>query len=179
MKRVAPWVGVVVAVALALPACGKSDKAGAEGEKAAAKAGEAGKEQPAAGLPKMPATPEEAARLSAAPALPPGTTEMPPGHPPIGGMAAGAGEASGGGGAAGSGDVSGTVLDTMDAGGYTYVQVKTDKAEVWMAGPATRLAKGDRVVAVGSMVMHDFHSKTLNRTFPEILFVGKLEVVKP
>lgn len=67
---------------------------------------------------------------------------------------------------------SGTVLETMDSAGYTYMKVEEDGAAYWAAAPATKVATGDQVSFVEQMRMTDFTSKTLNRTFDEILFVN-------
>jgi len=66
------------------------------------------------------------------------------------------------------------VLETMDSGGYTYVRLQTGDGEIWAAGPVTPLAAGDQIVLTGGMVMSDFHSQTLDRTFPSILFLSAL-----
>ncbi len=71
---------------------------------------------------------------------------------------------------AATGAVSGIVAETMDAGGYTYVRLTTDNGEKWAAVPLTKLTVGDKITVVSSMVMKDFASPTLKRTFPEILF---------
>jgi len=73
------------------------------------------------------------------------------------------------------GAIHGEVLETMDSGGYTYVHVKTADGDVWAAGPETPVAVGDAIVMARGMVMKDFTSKTLDRTFDEILFVGSIE----
>jgi hypothetical protein len=65
----------------------------------------------------------------------------------------------------------GTVLETMDAAGYTYVRLQTGQTTVWAAGPQTPVKVGQTVQLVGGMLMQDFHSKTLDRTFDNILFV--------
>lgn len=75
----------------------------------------------------------------------------------------------------------GTVLSTIDTDMYTYVEVsgKTAKdGSVWLAASKMKVAKGDAVRYGGGAVMSDFHSKTLNRTFPTITFVDKVLVVK-
>lgn len=69
------------------------------------------------------------------------------------------------------------VLDTMNGGGYTYVQVKTDSGVIWAAGPQAQVKVGDRVNLGDGMLMSDFHSETLDRDFEEIYFVGGIEVV--
>ena len=67
----------------------------------------------------------------------------------------------------------GTVLETMNSGGYTYARVDVDGTEVWAAGPVTPLKEGAEIALVGAMGMQNFHSSTLDRTFEEILFVGE------
>lgn len=69
----------------------------------------------------------------------------------------------------------GTVVDTMNAGGYTYVQIKEADNTFWAAGPEAEVKKGDKVAVVEQMWMNQFTSKTLNRTFDKLLFVGQIE----
>jgi hypothetical protein len=69
----------------------------------------------------------------------------------------------------------GQVLDTMNAGGYTYVQIKESDKTFWAAGPQVEVVKGDIVVVQEQMWMNDFTSKTLDRTFDELLFVGRID----
>ena len=70
--------------------------------------------------------------------------------------------------------VSGTVAETMNAGGYTYLLVKTAQDENWVAIPETTVAVGDAVTYYEGMVMNNFNSKTLNRTFPSVIFSSGL-----
>ncbi len=65
---------------------------------------------------------------------------------------------------------SGTVLETMNASDYTYMNVKTATGSKWVAIPTTKVAVGDTVTFADGMVMKDFHSQTLERTFAAILF---------
>ena len=67
------------------------------------------------------------------------------------------------------------VLETMNGGGYTYVQVKTDSGVIWAAGPQAAVKVGDKVNLGDGMLMSDFHSETLDRTFEEIYFVGGMD----
>ncbi|QFU23566.1 NrfJ [Shewanella eurypsychrophilus] len=69
----------------------------------------------------------------------------------------------------------GEVLDTMNGGGYTYVQIKESDKTFWVAGPQVEIKKGDKVVVQEQMWMNDFTSKTLDRTFDELLFVGRID----
>lgn len=69
----------------------------------------------------------------------------------------------------------GTVVDTMNGGGYTYVQIKEADNTFWAAGPQIEVSKGDKVAVVEQMWMNEFTSKTLNRTFDKLLFVGQID----
>lgn len=69
----------------------------------------------------------------------------------------------------------GTVLQTLESGGYTYVELDTGAKTIWLAGPQDNVAVGDKLpVPVGAVPMHNFNSKTLDRIFEEIFFVGAL-----
>ncbi|OQY19063.1 MAG: hypothetical protein B6I36_05270 [Desulfobacteraceae bacterium 4572_35.1] len=70
--------------------------------------------------------------------------------------------------------VSGTVLESMDTAGYTYVKVKTDDKEIWAAAPQFKVAVGDAVIIPAGMVMPNYHSNTLNRDFKELYFVSNI-----
>ncbi|QWL08585.1 NrfJ [Shewanella algae] len=69
----------------------------------------------------------------------------------------------------------GTVVDTMNSGGYTYVQIKEADKTFWAAGPQVAVAKGDKVQVTEQMWMTNFTSKTLNRTFDKLMFVGEID----
>lgn len=66
---------------------------------------------------------------------------------------------------------SGKVIETMDAAGYTYVQVDTGTEKFWAAAPQFAVKVGDDVVVPEGMPMPDYHSKTLERTFDMVYFV--------
>ena len=68
----------------------------------------------------------------------------------------------------------GEVLDTINGGGYTYVQLKEGDKTYWAAGPQTQVSKGDKVEVSEQMWMTDFKSSRLNRTFDKIMFVGNI-----
>ncbi len=69
-----------------------------------------------------------------------------------------------------SNDLSGKVVETMDAGGYTYVNLERDGKKVWVALPVTKVQVGDELTALPGMRMDKFTSKSLNRTFDVIYF---------
>ena len=70
----------------------------------------------------------------------------------------------------------GKVLSTLDAKPYTYIEVSQNKKTIWLAANAIPLKKGDVIRFDNGMVMTNFHSKTLNRTFPSVLFVNSVMV---
>jgi len=71
--------------------------------------------------------------------------------------------------------LTGAVIETMDAGSYTYVQVDLGEEKIWVAGPITTVKVGDILPVNKRMPMNDFHSKTLNRDFDEIYFVSSFD----
>ncbi len=68
--------------------------------------------------------------------------------------------------------VFGTVVQTMEAGGYTYAELDQNGSKVWVAGPTTKLAVGAKLGKMSGSLMTAFHSNTLGRTFDQIYFVG-------
>jgi hypothetical protein len=70
--------------------------------------------------------------------------------------------------------VTGKVIETMDSAGYTYLNVETDAGTKWVAVNQTPVSVGEEVTYMDGMVMQNFVSKTLDRTFPEIVFSGGL-----
>ncbi|HEY3270107.1 MAG TPA: hypothetical protein VGJ89_02740 [Geothrix sp.] len=66
--------------------------------------------------------------------------------------------------------VTGKLLERIAASPYSYLRIQTAQGEVWAAVPETKLEKGAEVTVTGAMIMRDFESKTLKRTFPEIYF---------
>lgn len=70
------------------------------------------------------------------------------------------------------GSLSGKVLETMDSGGYTYVKLATADGEKWVAAPKTVVTVGETAAFAPGMVMRNFKSETLNRTFDEVVFTS-------
>jgi membrane protein implicated in regulation of membrane protease activity len=72
---------------------------------------------------------------------------------------------------AGSGQgVSGEVLEVKDVEAYTYLRLKTKDGETWAAVNKTPVKKGAQVSVENPMVMSDFESKSLKKTFKTIVF---------
>lgn len=70
----------------------------------------------------------------------------------------------------------GKVISTIDASQYTYIEVAQDKKVLWLAAPALALKKNNIIRFEDGAEMTNFHSKSLNRTFPSIRFVNRVVV---
>ena len=66
--------------------------------------------------------------------------------------------------------LSGKVVETMSAGGYTYVSLEKNGKKTWVAVPMTEVKVGQEVTFQPGTEMGNFTSKTLNRTFENIIF---------
>lgn len=64
------------------------------------------------------------------------------------------------------------VLETLNSGGYTYMKVADGKNSYWIAMTQRAVKVGDTIKFSEQGWMKNFHSKTLNRTFKNILFAG-------
>lgn len=71
--------------------------------------------------------------------------------------------------------IQGKAKEVFNSGGYTYVLIGGEKGDKWVAVPGTKVEAGEACVVAEGMVMQDFSSKTLNRTFKEIVFAPGLE----
>ena len=65
----------------------------------------------------------------------------------------------------------GTVSQVIASGGYVYVEAEAGGRKLWLAAPVADVAVGDVVRWEGGSVMREFHSRSLDRSFDEILFV--------
>ena len=90
--------------------------------------------------------------------------DLPPGHPKVG---------------QGTKTVavnhSGTVLEAIPAAGYVYLHVKGADGDEWLAATSIDVKPGAKVRWNDGMVMKNFTSKTLKRTFASVRFVEVLE----
>ena len=100
------------------------------------------------------------AKDAATPATPAGHPAMPAAPAPA------AAEAP-----AGPVSISGKVLQTMNAGGYSYVYIeKADGKKIWVAVAETPVKVGAEMSFKPGMEMGKFESKALKRTFDSIVF---------
>lgn len=94
-----------------------------------------------------------------------GPAGSPAGMPPVESTASAANDGGGQ-------PVSGVVAETMNSGGYTYARITGPNGDRWIAASEMPIEKGARLTATVSVTMQNFHSRTLNRDFPEIAFVS-------
>jgi hypothetical protein len=64
----------------------------------------------------------------------------------------------------------GRVAATMNAAGYTYIEVEENGKKLWAAVMETKVKVGDNVEFPDVPPMENFHSNSLNRTFERIIF---------
>ncbi len=70
----------------------------------------------------------------------------------------------------------GKVSESLAAGSYTYLHVAGDGGDAWLAIPRRDVPVGAEVRYADGMVMKDFHSRALDRTFEEVFFLGGVMV---
>lgn len=104
-------------------------------------------------------------------ATPAGTTAATPGADPHAGMKAqeipaGVGKKA-------------KVTQTMNSGGYTYVEAADEKgAKTWLALPEIKVKVGDSIEYPDTPPISNFQSKTLNKTFDKISFIPGIRIDK-
>jgi len=64
----------------------------------------------------------------------------------------------------------GEVLEVKDVEPYSYLRLRTKDGEIWAAVNKAPVKKGAEVTIENAMVMNNFQSKSLNRTFDKIVF---------
>lgn len=69
------------------------------------------------------------------------------------------------------------VLSVTHAAGYTYMEVELDGRNTWVAASPVNVKTGDTVSWAGGAPMQNFTSKSLRKTFDEIIFVDQVSVV--
>lgn len=70
----------------------------------------------------------------------------------------------------------GKVVETMNAGGYTYANLESNGTKTWVAYPVLETRVGESLSFHNCMPMTNFQSKTLNRKFDSILFCNAPDV---
>lgn len=72
--------------------------------------------------------------------------------------------------AQGGGSIQGKVLEVKSVDNFTYLRLMTNNGEMWAAVVNAKAKKGETVTITQAMMMENFKSKALNRTFKQIIF---------
>ena len=72
--------------------------------------------------------------------------------------------------------LTGTVAETTNSGGYTYLLVDDGQTKQWVATTAIDVKPGSKVEVPVSLHLKDFYSQRLQRSFPDICFVDNITV---
>lgn len=70
----------------------------------------------------------------------------------------------------------GRVISAIDTNQYTYIEVEQDKKTLWLAAPTVAVKKDNVIRYDDGAEMINFYSKTLKRTFPSVMFIGRVLV---
>lgn len=71
--------------------------------------------------------------------------------------------------------ISGTVVETLNADGYTYVCIENNGQTNWAATRGAPVEIGDEVeIANGLTMVTDFESEILGRTFDTLIFTNAI-----
>ena len=70
------------------------------------------------------------------------------------------------------------VVEHMDGGGYTFIKANENGKELWLAVRSMEVADGDVYYFSDAMEMKNFESKSLGKTFDNILFVNAISKTK-
>jgi hypothetical protein len=75
----------------------------------------------------------------------------------------------------GDGAVTVKVKTVEQVPNYTYLLVKGKGPAYWIAVSSTEIEVGESITYEGGMIMENFHSKELDRTFEKVIFLDGLE----
>lgn len=68
----------------------------------------------------------------------------------------------------------GKVLEVLETDLYSFIEVANNNGSVWLATTKTKVLKGDNIRYGQGATMSNFTSKSLNRTFPSIIFIDRI-----
>jgi len=67
-----------------------------------------------------------------------------------------------------------SVKEVLKGGIYVYLRCQENDKDIWLATVAREFKTDEVISFVNAPPMTDFHSKYLNRTFPEVIFTDLL-----
>ncbi len=71
----------------------------------------------------------------------------------------------------------GQVIEAIDSNQYTYVQLRQGQATQWLAVPRIEVKPGMWIRYGEGRLMRNWYSRKLKRSFDDILFVSRVEIV--
>ena len=71
----------------------------------------------------------------------------------------------------------GKVIEVTSGAGYSYLLIEAGGQKYWIAGTQITAKVGDVVSYIENVTMNNFTSKTLNKTFDQIVFASTVAVV--
>ncbi|MBF0351451.1 MAG: hypothetical protein HQM11_10495 [SAR324 cluster bacterium] len=69
------------------------------------------------------------------------------------------------------------VISTQNAGQYTYIEGEENGVSIWLASNQLEVSPGDTIQYRAGQAMINFHSKTLDKTFDQIIFTDAVQVL--
>ena len=73
----------------------------------------------------------------------------------------------------------GKVAETIEVDSYVYLRIESEKGPAWIATGRVQVYEGDVITFPGGVVMENFRSAALGRTFEMITFVDSIEITEP
>ncbi len=70
------------------------------------------------------------------------------------------------------------ISESTDGGTYTYLNVEENGNKYWMAIPNTEVKVGETYYYDGGMLMENFESKQLEKTFDKIIFADRIRTTE-
>ncbi|MFQ5561697.1 MAG: hypothetical protein ACE5FU_14100 [Nitrospinota bacterium] len=72
--------------------------------------------------------------------------------------------------------IKGKVITRKEAGKYSFLELDTGSGNIWVAAQKGKVKTGDTVEFIEIQPMVNFFSKTLDKTFEKVYFLGSLKV---
>jgi hypothetical protein len=71
--------------------------------------------------------------------------------------------------------IKGKVLEVVDAGSFIFILLDRGEQQIWATVPAVDVKVGEEVTLLYANIFSNFHSKSMNRSFDELIFSSGIE----
>jgi hypothetical protein len=71
--------------------------------------------------------------------------------------------------------IKGKVLEVVDSGSFIFILLDRGEQQIWATVPAVDVKVGEEVTLLYANIFSNFHSKSMNRTFDELIFSSGIE----